>query len=293
MKIAGLVFAALAIVMAGGCANAKDPPALTLQPPSAAAQNSAEAAAAPLYLGQYYPSGAIYVVPVVAADPAKWPQRLHYVFFPNTVVTRSGDATFVESLSDVYPPIKESMSVDDKCEETKHPNHAYRYLTLDELKPDIDFTDFFGRGMSDNCDAGDIAGKYSSGLNLPISVPLLAFADDTPFTIVTALSGQPRKPTAQDMKDIERYRKDYMRDAREAFGGDTEADEERMSEISTLADATVLFDVMFHGNDRHLRISEWSRASIAQHLYQVFVIDEMAGDRVINTVQYERHQGFL
>lgn len=257
------------------------------------AASSTDALAKTLYFGQYYPSGAIYLVPMVDAEVREPPSSVHYVFVANGVEGGSGQAAFVRAVSDEHPPTLESMPSEDRCKEAVHPDSGFRYLAIAEFDATIDFQDFFDRGVPDNCEDEGLILKYQSDRKAAISVPVVAMSSGTGFLVSTTLTGTSRVPTDPERAEIARYRAEYIRDYRSAFDNDFGSDGSTASDIPTLADATVLFDVELPGQPHHLRISQWSRVSIAQHLYRVMVVDEMDGDVVTNTVQHETAQGSL
>ncbi|MFL4470775.1 hypothetical protein ACERZ8_13115 [Tateyamaria armeniaca] len=148
----------------------------------------------------------------------------------------------------------------------------------------------FDPGMPDNCDTDDRLGLYRAEAGVPASAVLGwtgPFAGPPDFSQAGAL----RATSVEEAAEADAYRETFRAQYQSAFGTAFDPDQSPIGEITTLADARILADVPIEGGV--LRLSEWERISVAQHIYRHFVVDVIRDGEVVQTFQFSRFQGFL
>ncbi|WP_299725029.1 hypothetical protein [uncultured Tateyamaria sp.] len=226
-------------------------------------------------LGQAYPSGAIYLM-APDADQTSWPDTL-------TLVPLSEGATSTPAHLDriargVHPAAAENApSESGRCGRAGEP------ITTSGL-------DVFDRGMPDNCDVPDHLGLYRAGSGIAAGA-VLGWTGAIAGPVDLAQAGKPRDMSPAEVAEVATYREDFRAAYRDAFDTPYDPDQSPIGAIPTLDDARILAHVPIEGGQ--LRLSEWERITIAQHIYRHFVVDVMRSGEVVETFQFIRFQGVL
>ncbi|MFC4293123.1 hypothetical protein ACFOWX_11920 [Sphingorhabdus arenilitoris] len=255
-----------------------------------------------LYIGQYYPSGQAYLVPLTneedgseeaSAQTKTAPKTIQLASFPNQAETppsgsNSQSAKRTGYQGDVYPPYLEHMPADDMCGSNHRVDPQNQYLDITQYPPNMPFTDFFNRGMPDNCEPEQMVAQYMVPNWGRKSIPVIAVADIANFTVDQSNAGKPRPLTATEREQVAAYKADYIKSYEAAYDENYD-----IGDILSLADAHILFELKLSDDRRSVRVSHWQSVSIADHLYLVIVVDELVDGIVINTSEYRRAQGVL
>lgn len=226
-------------------------------------------------LGQTYPSGAIYLM-APDGGAVSWPDRLELA--PLTEGSTATSAYLDRIARDVDPAAAENAPSDaGTCGRTGEPVAASGL-------------DVFDRGMPDNCDVGDRLGLYrADGGIAPGAV--LGWTGRITGPVDLSRAGEPRALSPVDDAEVTAYRESFRSAYQSAYGTAYDPDQSPIGSIPTLADARILAQVPIE--DGILRLSEWERITIAQHIYRHFIVDVIRDGAVVETFQFIRFQGVL
>jgi len=292
---AGLV---LATALAAGVWLQRGPSPTAATPPP-----GAPPAAVAVYVGQVYPDRLVLLQP--PDEGASAPQR------PDTVTllalqtealpTQGGalSARLVSTLGPLRPVEWAGMPLDAPLNCAPLPpdraasappaaaSGARRYAAPG------DWQEYFDPGMPDRCEPDDDLLLAEAERALPASFPVLAVSGVGPLTPDHSVAGQPRPLSATEQAEQQRALAAWKTQYRELFGKDYAPKDNPESEPGLIDEARLLAVWRDTSGRVVLRVAHWSRASLAQHLHRTLVVDQMAGDQVVQRWLFDRHLGAL
>lgn len=226
-------------------------------------------------LGQVFPSGAIYALPPDTGGPVSWPDGVTFAPLSGGVPTQG---RLDRILRDIHPQQLEGA-----------PAAAGR-CGRDGVAMAQDGFNVFDPGMPDNCAPVPVAGIYRAPEGLTPGA-VLGWDGAVLGSANVARAGDPRPMSAAEVDAVDAYRAAFMAQYRAAFDTAFDPDLSPIGAIPTLADATIIAE--FPTEQGLLRLSEWERISITQHIYRHFIVDLIVDGSTLQTVEFTVFQGVL
>lgn len=249
-----------------------------------------------IFIGQAYPSKHLVLLKVNSglANKTEWPKVISFAPLVPTsknLLVNFKNGFYSNKRSNLYVPEFEKMPAihTSKCTPSTYKSNAQFKYSENKI-----LVDFFDRGYSDNCIQESNVTIYKSNQIIQQSIPIIGFANNSDkFEISYNNFGKPLLLDSHRKNQVNKYKKDFRVAYKKAYGTNYNENESNIGQIPTIADAIILAEVSNKATQFIIRISIWERISIAQHIYRVMVFDFMKKEKLIESHEISKAQGYL